>query len=204
MLKKEIKVCGMKNPIQILELHGIDYIGLIFVKESPRNAFEVSPSELSGSFSRVGVFKDAETDLVLSKAIEFDLNIIQLHGNESPEKCNFFREQGYLVWKAFPISDAEDLNAIQDYTGKIDRVLLDTKSKLGGGTGKSFDWEILEKYIYDIPFMLAGGISIHDTPRLKAMNHPYLIGFDINSRFEISPGVKDTNLINQFVELINE
>lgn len=190
------------------QMHALDqkvnYIGLIFVKGSPRNAISLDPTHIPESSPRkVAVFVNTTPEEVALTAKKYNINIIQLHGNETPRECENLRKLGFEVWKAFPISNTSDFIPISEYADVINRSVLDTKTAIGGGSGKKFDWHLLSNYKYSIPFMLAGGISPEDVDNLKTIKHPALIGYDLNSRFELSPGNKNISLIEKFIKNFN-
>ena len=128
--------------------------------------------------------------------------IKESHGDEPKETCNKLRSEGYHLIKAFQIAEAEDLKKTSEYNGLYDYYLFDTKSSGYGGTGKTFNWNVLQHYSDNTPFLLSGGISLASMDSLSAFDHPQCVGFDLNSRFEISPGLKDPILIKQFINRI--
>lgn len=202
--KPLIKVCGMRDGdnIRTVEALDVDYIGFIFYPKSPRYV-EQAPSYLPERQKRVGVFVNADIDEVLSTAATYGISTIQLHGNESPHICRLLKESGYHVIKAFQISCKEDLTKTFPYQQVCDYLLFDTKSDSYGGTGQSFNWEVLQHYDGDTPFLLSGGIGINTLPALKDFAHPRCAGFDLNSKFEVEPGLKDVLLIQQFMKIIS-
>ncbi len=212
----QIKVCGMKDPGNINALLSlpIDWIGFIFYDKSPRSAesevlqhwIENNESAF-GNISRTGVFVNAEMDFVLNHLHDYKLDYIQLHGHESPQYCVELRSFWMMssmrkarIIKAFPIDESFDFNIIPDYEGKCDLFLFDTKGSKAGGNGITFDWQILEKYKGNTPFLLSGGIDSGMEKEIRQLNYPQLIGVDINSKFEIEPGVKDIKKVKEFVE----
>lgn len=202
-MKTEIKVCGMTCPAQMQSIQSADYIGLIFYELSPRNAFNTNQKEVRHlKIPKVGVFVDKSFSDIIRLANDFGVSVIQLHGNEPVELCRDIRQAGFKVWKAISVSQSDDLSNISRFSGSVDRILLDTPGTNFGGTGKKFNWDLLTNYTYDIPFMLAGGIGPNDVCFLESIRHPFLAGFDINSRFEVSPGIKDISLVNRFIEQI--
>ena len=191
-----IKVCGMRDAknIQEIERIGIDLMGFICWERSPRFVSEV-PSYLP-KCPRVGVFVNPTLDYVLERCKAFGFSYIQLHGNESPEYVRQLRK--WEVIKAFNIASTDDLEQTKAYEGLADYFLFDTKGKSVGGNGEKFDWNVLEDYHGDTPFLLSGGIGPEDAERLKHWHHPKCIGIDINSRFETAPGIKDVAAIAKF------
>ncbi|MEQ9298792.1 MAG: phosphoribosylanthranilate isomerase [Cyclobacteriaceae bacterium] len=192
----------MRNPENIAELRelDIDWIGMIFYSKSPR-CVEQSLEQLSfNGLQRVGVFVDESLTSIRDKTFRYGLNIIQLHGSETPEICSQVKRLGVKVIKAISVSSKADLLNVSSFEGVIDYLLLDTKSDVKGGSGQKFDWSILESYTADIPFLISGGIGSEDTQAIAQIDHPKLAGVDLNSRFEISPGLKDVVLVKSFVE----
>ena len=196
-----VKVCGMRDGDNISQLENlpIDMIGFIFYNKSPRLITEM-PSYMPQKAKRVGVFVNEEKQSIITYADRFDLDYIQLHGNESADYCKALRSLEYKVIKAFSISSAKDLENIYEYEPHCDLFLFDTKCRNYGGSGNQFDWNILQTYKGKKGFLLSGGINLYSTRALKEFSHPRLIGYDLNSRFEISPGNKDVNRIKEFIE----
>ena len=204
-----IKCCGVNNPesIRSLAALGLDLMGFIFWNGTARAALQLDPAVLDVlpvSMGRVGVFVNEDYKVILPVTGNYGLSHVQLHGQESPELCERIRCTGLKVIKAFPIACAEDLNVVANYEGSCDYYLFDTKSILPGGSGMQYDWSLLEHYKGATPFLLSGGISSQDAKRILQFRHPQLAGIDINSRFEIAPGVKDVVLIRQFIKEINQ
>lgn len=197
-----IKVCGMRDAknIQDVECLDIDMMGFICWPKSPRYVSEV-PAYLP-KCPRVGVFVNQSIEEVRRTANDFDLSLIQLHGNESPEYVKQLCE--WEIIKAFNIASANDLEQTKAYEGLANYFLFDTKGKSVGGNGQKFDWSILEDYHGDTPFLLSGGIGPDDAGRLRHWHHPQCIGFDINSRFELERGIKDTDKIKTFINTLRQ
>lgn len=206
----KIKVCGMKYPENIQKLNKlpIDYMGMIFYEKSPRyidyqlwqNVVDIHSSNIK----RVGVFVNSTIDYIVEMIDKYKLDLIQLHGNESPKFCSELNKFIPII-KAFSISEASDFEQTKAYEGLRGYFLFDTKTPKYGGSGKKFDWAILDAYDGDTPFFLSGGISAEDVQQIKATKHPRLYGVDLNSKFEIEPGLKDIQLLDQFIkQLRNE
>ncbi|MEY8707871.1 phosphoribosylanthranilate isomerase [Bacteroides faecichinchillae] len=199
--RKIIKVCGMREAenIQSLEEFGcIDMIGFIFYPQSPRFVYEL-PSYLPTHSQRVGVFVNEDKQVIATYADRFGLNYVQLHGNESPEYCRSLSTHGIKIIKAFSIANIQDLENVCKYEEVCDYFLFDTKCKQYGGSGSQFDWNILRTYNGKTSFLLSGGINMNSIQLLKIFKHPRLAGYDINSRFELEPGKKDTKRIQEFL-----
>ena len=185
--------------IREVEAFGIDMMGFIFWPKSSRYVGE-RPAYLPIRCKRVGVFVDEQIEQVQRIAADYDLDVIQLHGSESPEYAQSL--QGRSLIKAFNIASQEDFVQTKAYEGIVDCFLFDTKGKSVGGNGEKFDWSVLDAYSGDTPFLLSGGIGPHDVECVKAFHHPRCIGIDMNSRFEISPALKDVNMLKGFIKQI--
>lgn len=194
-----IKVCGITQLKQLQQLDGlnIEFAGLIFVKDSPRYVGDGLDKDAVKNadfdLKKVGVFKNPEMIDVLDAIDEYGLDVVQLHGDETPEMCEDLSGEVEVI-KAFSIdADTKDIDAlVADYDAVCDYYLFDTKADgETGGTGKQFDWKVLAKAKIEKPFFLSGGISVEDIDKVKRFKHPDYYGVDINSRFEKEPGVKD-------------
>lgn len=218
-----VKVCGLRdgeNIRQVAEL-GVDWIGMIFWEKSPRNVTMI-PSHAGilpdramdmGDFKakRIGVFVDEMPQSIITRVVNFKLDLIQLHGKETPTLIRNLRRtldpdirSGIQVIKAISVSCREDIAAYKNYADCVDYFLFDTKCPTVGGSGNQFDWSVLEAYDGDIPFLLSGGIGPDDAERIKAFHHPKCIGIDLNSRFEIEPALKDINKLKEFLEKVKQ
>ena len=202
-----VKVCGMRDADTIREVEalGIDYMGFIFWPKSSRYVSEM-PAYLPTKCKRVGVFVDASIGDVMTIAEQYQLDLIQLHGQESPSYITQLRPHLSLlnskisIIKALNIATTADLANAKQYEGIVDYLLFDTKGKSVGGNGEKFDWSVLSAYTGNTPFLLSGGIGPDDAERVKAFNHPKCIGIDLNSKFEISPALKDVNKLQEFIK----
>lgn len=217
-----IKVCGMRDARNIREVSqlGIDMIGMVFYPKSPRYV-EMQSSHAgiipdyvkediniksSKTPARVGVFVDDMVQNIVTRVVNYHLDYVQLHGNEPREMCENLRltldpdiRPGIKIIKAISVSDASDIQKYKEYVGAVDLFLFDTKCKTVGGSGQQFDWQVLEQYDGEVPFLLSGGIGPEDASCLHAFHHPKCIGIDLNSRFEIEPGVKDVEKLKGFL-----
>ena len=194
-----IKVCGMRDAdnSREVEMLGIDMMGFIFWPKSSRCVSQ-RPDYLPKHVKRVGVFVDEDPEQVKRLAADYDLDYIQLHGQESP--AYIFQLGGLHIIKAFNIATVEDLQQTQPYEGIVDYFLFDTKGKSVGGNGEKFNWDVLDAYQGSTHFLLSGGIGPDDAANVKAFHHPKCIGIDLNSRFEVTPGLKDINKLKRFLE----
>ena len=159
---------------------------------------------------RVGVFVDDMPQNIVTRVYNYGLDYVQLHGDESPTMIENLRrtlepdiKPGIKIIKAFGIETADDLSQCEAYEGLADLFLFDTKTPAKGGSGKAFDWSILSAYQGHTPFLLSGGIGPDDVQKIKSFRHPQFIGIDLNSRFEIEPGVKDIGKLKTFIQEIN-
>ncbi|MCR4810595.1 MAG: phosphoribosylanthranilate isomerase [Prevotella sp.] len=231
----KVKVCGLRDGANISEVTalGVDYIGMIFWSGSPRNVTMVptnagiipdraslSPltdcppargglSEgLRGGSSpqRVGVFVDEMPQTIITKVVNYELDVVQLHGHETPTVIRNLRatldpdiRPGIQFWKAISVSSVDDLAVCTQYEGCVEAFVFDTRCDSVGGSGKQFDWQMLEAYHGSVPFLLSGGIGPDDAEHVKSFRHPMCMGIDLNSRFETAPAVKDVNLLKSFL-----
>ena len=205
----KIKVCGMKNPYNIRELAQlpIDFMGLIFYTKSPRYIGDLTPEVLDvlpENIGRVGVFVNEDLQVVVDSINKYRLNYVQLHGNESPEYYLNLKEFSpeIKIIKAFSIAEASDLEKTDNYENKVDYFLFDTKTPQYGGSGQKFDWSILNDYKGNTPFFLSGGISAEDALLIRKLENNRIVGLDLNSKFEIEPGLKNIELLHRFINEI--
>jgi len=191
----KLKVCGMKYPGNITAVSELlpDYIGFIFWEKSAR-FFDGELPEIPPSIKKVGVFVDASTEAIYAKIEKYQLDAIQLHGNESPDYCKALQSHNIQVIKVFSVTDDFDFSILQPYEPVCDFFLFDTKGQLPGGNGVVFNWELLAKYPSQKPFFLSGGIGSDAIDKIKKLQLP-IYAIDINSKFETEPGLKDPKLI---------
>lgn len=200
---KKLKVCGLtrSEDFYALQALGVDYGGIIFYPPSPRYAVgKLNPHKIQAltSLQKVGVFVNASLDEVQKRIEEFKLDAVQLHGQESPTFCKTISAQLPLL-KAFHLHTEKDLQKVAAYEPYCDYFLFDTPGKTHGGTGKRFNWHILKNYAASTPFFLSGGIGPEAMEDLKRIHLPKGVGIDLNSKFEIKPGIKNNNLIKKFI-----
>lgn len=202
---KIIKVCGMREGENILAIEalGIDMMGFIFYGKSPRNV-ESRPSYMPCSAKRVGVFVNENAEIIEQRIREFSLDYVQLHGGESPEFCAEISELGVKIIKAFSVDENFDFALTESYLDTCDMFVFDTKCSGYGGSGEQFDWSLLSGYQGTTPFLLSGGISEQSATSLRCFSHPQLAGYDLNSRFESSPAVKQVEKLNHFFEQLKQ
>jgi phosphoribosylanthranilate isomerase len=210
-----IKVCGMTSAEQVLQLDemGVEFAGFIFYPNSPRYIYRFMPKpevkKIRGKgINKVGVFVNASIDEVLQAVDDCGLYIVQLHGDETPKYCEKIADYVTVV-KAFRLrSDDNVLWKVKDYVDIADMFLFDTEGAGYGGTGKKFDWDVLKGLNIGKPFFLSGGIEPGDTDKLKDFaKEPVakdLFSIDVNSRFEISPGIKDMDKLREFIATVKQ
>ena len=206
----QVKVCGLTKLNQIKELIDlkVDFLGFIFYENSPRYVLNhLSLEQISeiNHQAKVGVFVNEDLEKIIEISGQADLNFIQLHGDETEEFISELRQKlnsKIAIIKVIRIGNlTENLESkIHNLKSKIDYLLFDTDSKAFGGTGKTFDWEILNEMEIPIPYFLSGGISLENIHQLSTINHQP-IALDINSKFEIEPGNKDLEKIKEFIKL---
>lgn len=203
----KIKVCGMGSPENILEVAALqpDYLGFIFFEKSARNFTGLIP-ELDYDIIKTGVFVDASFEFVHDKVIQYKLQAVQLHGKESPEYCEQVKELGVEVFKVFSIKQDFDFKLLLPYESIVDYFLFDTKGEQPGGNGYVFDWSVLKKYNSKTPFILSGGIGIKEVKAVKEIMSSDLpiYALDLNSKFEVEPAQKNTELLGEFLNKIKE
>jgi len=204
----KVKVCGMTDHLNLISVvgKGPDYIGYIFYPPSPRWVGRDPDTSLfrdvPGTVKRVGVFVDESPDVVIRTAKSAGLHVVQLHGNESPQICGQIASEGLSVIKAFGLGMVADNEKFSQYSNSADYFLFDTRSLQKGGSGRKFDWGILDNYTVDKPFFLSGGIGIEDAEAIRDLGNRGLFAVDINSRFEMKPGIKDAELVGLFIDRI--
>lgn len=206
----------MRDAANIKDVIGleIDWLGLIFWQRSPRNVSRKPQIDKCG-VKLVGVFvNDSVANIVKTKE-DYDLDIIQLHGNESPdfikELTAEFVEREYQsvsegkpytrpkMMKMISVSSKVDMAKTRDYDKVVDYFLFDTKTPKMGGSGQQFDWSVLDLYKGNTPFLLSGGIGPNDAERIAKFHHPQFAGIDLNSRFETEPGLKNVEALREFI-----
>lgn len=209
----KLKVCGMKYQENIADVAQLqpDYLGFIFYEKSPRFFDGIIPS-IPKSIKKVGIFVDASIETILEKVKKYNLDAIQLHGNESPEfcvECNaelVSASHPVDIIKVFSIKDKFNFDSLEPYEIVCDYYLFDTKGKLPGGNGYTFNWEVLKDYPSSKPFFLSGGIGSEETKNvlsfLQRQESKYCHAIDVNSKFEIEPGLKNIELLKEFKDAV--
>jgi phosphoribosylanthranilate isomerase len=206
-MKIKIKVCGMREASNILAVAASqpDYMGFIFYEHSKLfvgSDFSI-PHALSPNVKRVGVFVNQKLDYLLTHVSKLKLDYVQLHGDETPEECRALKENKIGVIKVFSVDSEFDFNKTVPYKAYADFFLFDTKSESYGGTGKSFDWNLLKMYDQQIPFLLSGGLSVANIQNIKVLKDMNLHAIDVNSGVEVAPGLKDITKVESIKNILN-
>ena len=203
----EIKVCGMRdkeNMHRLIEEIHPDWMGLIFYSKSPRFVSDEQSLELAKiSISKVGVFVNETEAEILRKVAHFNLKAVQLHGTESPEFVEELSKKTKAeIWKVISVGNEIDWGKLKGYLPFVSKFLFDTASPKHGGTGQKFDWSILETYPFDKGFLLSGGIDEESGEAVQAFasRNPRMQGVDLNSKFEVAPGLKNIEKLKNFIQ----
>lgn len=203
MLK--LKVCGMRDKENIASINALnpDLMGFIFYEKSPRYVGKDFRIPFGIKASPVAIVVNKSATEIIQLTEKQNIKMVQLHGEESPELCQELKEKGLSLLKAFAVSDAFNFSTLAAYAPHCDYFLFDTASTQKGGSGVKFNWEILQRYTLGVPFFLSGGITVEDAESIRKINHPGLVGVDINSRFELEPGLKDVKKVKKFIDELN-
>ena len=196
-----LKVCGLKDPENIKEVVELkpNYMGFIFYSQSKRFVGEdfimpFIPSEIK----KVGVFVNASATYIIDKIDQYKLDFIQLHGDEKPDFCEVFNHLIPVI-KAFGVDKSFEFKQLDDYKECCTYFLFDTKTAEYGGSGNKFDWTILESYDNSVPFFLSGGIGLEEIEKVQSSKFK-VHALDVNSKFEIEPGLKDIKKLKQLAD----
>ena len=202
----QIKICGLRDSENIREIAALqpDFMGFIFYPNSPRYVGQLDAGSLTSlptSIKKTGVFVNENLENILTAISKYNLDAVQLHGADNKKLCRKIRQEAKtMVIKVFPIMDASNFRVTGDYEAVADYFLFDTKTDLYGGSGQKFNWNILQEYTGNKSFLLSGGIGADDVKALRAIEHPLLAGVDLNSKFELKPGLKNVALLKQFID----
>lgn len=225
----QLKICGMKQPQNIADVAALnpDYLGFIFYEKSKRYVGEDFDGALTyhlpKGIKKVGVFVDANLEYILTKVEKYGLDLVQLHGEETPEFCRDFRRANHRdfgtggiafaqnitkndlktkIIKVFSIGETFDFTQLEPYKPYCDYFLFDTKGKEKGGNGFIFNWNILKKYDNEKPFFLSGGLSLENIEAVKKLSNLNIIAIDVNSGFEIEAGLKNVELLEKLIKIL--
>ena len=203
-----IKVCGLREKANVLAIDtlSIDLMGMIFYEKSPRfvegNTENIGDIPITNT-PKVGVFVNEKSYSIFNHIAHYDLDLVQLHGDETVDVCGELKTHVKVI-KAFQINDDFDFKNLEKYLSVVDYFLFDSTAVNYGGSGQSFNWEVLKKYNYTIPFFLSGGINEEHIDEIKKLTLPQLTAIDINSKFETEPGLKNTEQISKFILKLND
>lgn len=209
----KVKVCGMRDPVNIRDLIKIppDYIGFIFYNKSERYVGENFDTDILDlippAIKKVGVFVNGSLQYVKDRINTFGLDLVQIHGVETPEYCKILFQEGINVIKAFGVNENIDMTSVNMYQPFCSYFLFDTKCEGYGGSGAKFNWKLLRDYDNDKPVILSGGIGPEDADDIKETVNKYdlnIHALDINSRFETEPGMKDMKKVRDFIDRIRK
>lgn len=197
----------MKIPENIKAVAALqpDFMGFIFYPKSPRYAEPLDLTTLNAlptGIKKIGVFVNEDLENILTIVYKYKLDGVQLHGAENTDICQKLKEAGLIVLKAFPIAEAYNFKVTKKYEGTCDYFLFDTKTDAYGGSGIKFDWQMLDEYNGETPFLLSGGIAPDDAEAILKIEHPKMAGIDLNSKFEVSPGLKNLEVLRGFINEI--
>jgi len=201
-----IKICGMRESRNITAAAELmpDLMGFIFYSVSGRFAGDMLNPEivanLPSCIRKTGVFVNPDFDEISNTVAKYSLNVVQLHGDESPALCSLIKDTGIQVIKAFNIGENMSFSSCMDYIACTDYFLFDAMTLNHGGSGQKFDWKLLDRYEAGHPFILSGGISPEDMENIAGITNPAFYGIDLNSRFEIKPGLKDIERLKKFID----
>lgn len=201
----KLKICGMKYHDNILKVAALkpNYLGFIFYDKSPRFVTEPLP-EISKNIKKVGVFVNSTIETIITIINKYDLQAVQLHGQETPEFCQKLQKKQIEIIKVFSIKDQFDFNQLSAFENLVDYFLFDTKGPNPGGNGYCFDWSILDQYNSKTPYFLSGGIGLDDIKSIQNFkNSPaaqHCFAIDVNSKFELKPAYKDDVKLKQLMQ----
>ena len=205
MRDMKLKVCGLNNPGNILEINALnpDFIGFIFYKKSKRYIADILDdgmlTKIPESVKKVGVFVNSPMDEVIESFHRYKLDYVQLHGDEGQEFCARLFLRQMPVIKVFKLDTWFNFRQLEAYIPFCSFFLFDKAGELPGGNGKKFSWDILKGYNYKLPFFLSGGIGPDDIEQILEVDNEMLYAIDINSKFELAPGMKDVKKVNMFM-----
>lgn len=208
-MDKRLKVCGMKVPSNIEMVADLqpDYMGFIFYKGSKRYVADLSAhfvKSLPSNIKRTGVFVNEELRTVVERVLEYGLHAVQLHGTEPANYCAELKALLDIeVIKAFGIDEQFDFDRLDAYSDSIDYFLFDTQTPDHGGSGRTFNWGLLKKYVLDKPYFLSGGIDLESIDEINRIKDVRFYAVDINSKFELEPGLKDIDKLIDFKNMLS-
>ena len=206
-----LKVCGIRNQNNLEDLIKIhpDFIGFIFFEKSKRHVAEFPNVEFPNTIKKVGVFVNETHKVIIEKVKSHDLNVVQLHGDETPAYCHILKNKlgcRIEIFKAFSIDEKFDFKSTQAYEEVCSAFVFDAKGRERGGNGVKFNWKMLSDYQGATPYLLSGGIGLYDAELISEFMQTTAaekcLGVDVNSGFELEPGLKNIEELKQFKELL--
>lgn len=203
----KIKVCGMRDADNLAALAQLkpEFVGFIFYDKSQRYVGDMDESiakSLPKAIKKVGVFVNANPDYIHRMVKKYDLQFVQLHGQETPDVCRVLKMRGISIIKAFSIDESFNFSSVNNYKPHCDYFLFDTKGQNPGGNGIAFDWGILSRYDNEKPFFLSGGLSLDNIAQVADLEGLNIFGLDVNSKFETTPAMKDIAMLERLFEII--
>ena len=204
----KIKVCGMRDADNIKAVAALnpDYLGFIFYDKSPRFVGNLPAEALAdtpSTINKVAVFVNESLENISTLVDKYNFDFIQLHGDETPDFCKALRNEAIVI-KAFGVNSEFDFKQLDKYKNKVDLFLFDTKTDSHGGSGQTFDWNILDKYDLEVPFFVSGGLGPDNIEDALKIDHPKFYGVDLNSKFEISPALKNIDKLEKAFSIIKQ
>lgn len=206
-MRAKLKICGMRDPDNIQAAAALqpDYMGFLMYPGSKRFIGDLEPAivtALPATIKTTGVFVDATLEEVLLAIEKYQLKAVQLHGIESPGYCTELRGKAEVI-KAFGISETFDFGVLKAYENVVDYFLFDTQTPEHGGSGKAFNWKLLEGYQLQKPYFLSGGIGLENVSQLQEISDDRFYAIDVNSRFETAPAMKNIEMLTEFKKLLS-
>lgn len=200
----KLKVCGLRDSDNIRAVSELkpDFQGFIYYSKSPRfvgNEFKL-PS--SASIKRVGVFVNESTSVIAETAKKDNLSLVQLHGDEPPALAKQLADSGISVMKAFSVDASFDFDSVKPFIPYVQCFLFDTKTPSYGGSGKTFDWALLNQYTLPTPFFLSGGLSPENIAQVSQIKSPAFYGVDVNSGVEDAPALKNIKKLQELIRIL--
>jgi phosphoribosylanthranilate isomerase len=188
-----------KNRQQVEDID-VDFLGYIFYSDSKRFVGDIpEPGLFDSRKPKVAVFVNENVFKILKLAEKTGFDYVQLHGKENPKTCQILKDQGLKIIKAFPVNDKFEFSSTKPFERIADYFLFDTKTNIPGGSGQKFNWQILNNYNGNVPFLLSGGINPDDAESIRKTEHLQFAGVDLNSGFEDEPGLKNIEKLKKFI-----
>lgn len=202
-----VKICGMQDPENLLNIAALhpDFLGFIFVPNSPRYIQLENLPSLPPTIQKVGVFVNAKHEIILQNVQQYELDFVQMHGDESPEECAALAHRGLKIIKAFRVHPNFDFRSTKAFEPYCAYFLWDTFMPIAyGGTGHTFDWNLLRKYSGSTQYFIGGGIGTHNLNALLPHLTETCYAIDLNSQIEQAPGLKDLSLAKKCIQIVKQ